>query len=78
MGGIRLGRLEHAVLSSVGWLGGRGYGVTIADKVEQIAKSPVTLGAIYATLDRLERKGFVSSRLGEATPQRGGKPKRYY
>jgi len=38
----------------------------------------VTLGAIYVTLDRLEKKGLVTSRLGDPTPQRGGRPKRMY
>ena len=38
----------------------------------------MAVGAIYATLDRLEAKGYVSSRLGEATPERGGRAKRYF
>ena len=44
---------------------------------ERFGKS-ISLGAIYATVDRLEKKRYVSSRLGEPTPERGGKPKRFY
>ena len=45
---------------------------------EQRSRKSASLGAVYATVDRLEKKGLASSRLGESTPERGGKPKRYY
>ncbi len=54
------------------------YGVTIRQTVEEKAKRPTSIGAIYATLDRLEDKGFVSSRMGEATAERGGRAKKYF
>jgi PadR family transcriptional regulator, regulatory protein PadR len=78
MGRKRLGDFEREVLFAVAHLRGRGYGVTIADEVERISHRRISLGAVYATLDRLERKKMVSSKLGEATPERGGKPKRHY
>jgi PadR family transcriptional regulator PadR len=59
-------------------LHGQGYAVTIADEMKRRFARTVSLGAIYATVDRLEKKGFVSSRLGDPTPERGGKPKRFY
>jgi PadR family transcriptional regulator PadR len=74
----RQGEFELAVLRAIANLGGNGYGVTIADKTGEFVGRDVSLGAVYATADRLQRKGFISSELGEATPERGGKPKRYY
>ena len=59
-------------------LQGRGYAVSIAAEMRDRFGKSVSLGAVYATVDRLERKRFVSSRLGEPTPERGGKPKRFY
>jgi PadR family transcriptional regulator, regulatory protein PadR len=78
MTGKRLGEFELAVLRAIKDLQGHGYAITIANKVEEFLGRQVSLGAIYATADRLERKGLVTSELGEATPERGGKPKRYY
>lgn len=73
-----MGRLEESVLLAVVRLGGKGYGVTIRRDVNERLGDERSFGAIYATLERLEGKGFVSSKLGEATPERGGKPKRLY
>jgi PadR family transcriptional regulator PadR len=78
MTGKRPGEFELAVLRAIENLRGRGYAITIADTVEGFLDRQVSLGAIYATADRLERKGLVKSELGEATPERGGKAKRYY
>jgi PadR family transcriptional regulator PadR len=78
MGRDGLGELERRVLMAIVHLQGRGYAVTIAHEMKTRFEKSVSLGAIYATVDRLERKGLVSSRLGEATPERGGKPKRFY
>ena len=76
--GKRPSDFELVILLVVEHLYGNGYGVSIANEAEQLTDRSVSLGAVYATLDRLERKGLVSSKLGEATPERGGKPKRYY
>lgn len=78
MGKDGLGDLERRVLLAINHLHGAGYAVSIAAEMQARFGRSVSLGAIYATVDRLEKKRFVSSRLGEATPERGGKPKRYY
>jgi PadR family transcriptional regulator PadR len=54
------------------------YGRAILKEIETILQRRVAAGAVYATLDRLESKGLTSSRLGEGTPQRGGRAKRFY
>src|SRR5260221_4024042 len=74
----RLGRFERDILVVIAQLRGEGYSVNIAEKAEQLTGRSISLGAVYATVDRLEKKGLVRSRLSEATPERGGKPKRYY
>lgn len=74
----RPGPFEELVLLAVLALGDNAYGVTIRDEVEARTGRKSSYGAIYATLDRLERKGFLSSRRGEPTPERGGKAKRFF
>jgi PadR family transcriptional regulator PadR len=59
-------------------LGDGAYGVPIAREIEEQTKREVKLGSVYATLERLEEKGFVVSELGEPTPERGGRAKRYF
>jgi PadR family transcriptional regulator, regulatory protein PadR len=59
-------------------LGDGAYGVPIAREIEEQTKRQVKLGSVYATLERLEEKGFVVSELGESTPERGGRAKRYF
>jgi len=74
-----LGHFEQVVLSAIVALGDKAYGVTIHEKVEQLEDDrPVSPGAIYVTLDRLEDKGLVRSWLADPTPERGGRRKRYY
>jgi PadR family transcriptional regulator len=73
-----LGVFEQAVLVAVMRLHGEGYGRTIHRDVIARLDREVTASAVYATLDRLEDKGLVSSRAGECTPQRGGRPKRHF
>jgi PadR family transcriptional regulator len=73
-----LGELERSVLVAIVHLQGQGYAVSIADETSRRLNKAVSLGAIYGTTDRLEKKGFISSRLGDPTPERGGKPKRLY
>jgi DNA-binding PadR family transcriptional regulator len=74
----RLGDFERLVLLAIVHLRGQGYAVSLADEIKSRTGKSRSLGAIYATVDRLEKKGFVTSRLGGATPERGGKPKRFY
>lgn len=78
MGRDGLGELERRVLLAIVHLHGQGYAVSIGDEMKTRFGRSVSLGAIYATVDRMERKGLISSRLGEPTPERGGKPKRFY
>jgi DNA-binding PadR family transcriptional regulator len=54
------------------------YGVPIRQTVETEGGRPTSIGALYAALERLEQKGFVRSWQGEATPERGGRRKRYF
>ena len=54
------------------------YGVPIAREIETTAGRNVVLGAIYAALDRLEERGLVVSRIGDPTPERGGRARRYF
>jgi DNA-binding PadR family transcriptional regulator len=73
------GQFEQIVLTAVVALGDNAYGITIHRKVQELSKpKPVTLGAVYVTLDRMEAKGFVASVLSDPTPQRGGRSKRCY
>ena len=71
-----LGEFEHLVLLSILQLNGEAYGVTIRAQLKNEIDREVSLGAIYSTIERLEKKGFIQSRKSEALPERGGKPKR--
>lgn len=73
-----LGQFEEVVLLSTLRLGAQAYGARVRQTVEEATGRSVSIGAVYATLDRLERKGFISSFQGEATPERGGRAKRYF
>lgn len=73
------GQFEQLVLTAILNLREQAYGVTIHAKAEQLAHPKrIALGAVYVTLDRLEEKGYVSSRLSDPTPERGGRAKRCY
>jgi PadR family transcriptional regulator PadR len=59
--------------------GGEGvYGVVIAREIERTGRRAVLLGAVYAALERLERNGLVASKMGEPSPERGGRAKRFF
>ena len=73
-----LGEFEHIVLLAVLRLDEQAYGVTVRREIEARTKREVSIGAIYATLDRLEAKGHVQSRAGDPTPERGGRSKRFF
>src|SRR5215510_16540775 len=73
-----LGEFEHIVLLAVLRLDDQAYGVTVRREIEARTKREVSIGAIYATLDRLEAKGYVQSRAGDPTPERGGRSKRFF
>ena len=73
-----LGEFEQVVLLAIVRLEGEGYGALIRREVECRAGRPVTVGALYSTLDRLESKGYVAAREGDPSPKRGGRPKRFF
>ena len=73
-----LGNFELIVMLALIRLGENAYGVPIAHEIEAKGGREVSLAGIYATLDRLETKGLVSSELGEPTRERGGRAKRYF
>jgi DNA-binding PadR family transcriptional regulator len=73
-----LGNFELMVLLAVMRLKDDAYGLPILEEIESCIAREVALGSVYAALSRLESKGFVSSRLGDPTPERGGKAKRYF
>ncbi len=76
---ISLGQFEQLVMTAILTLRENAYGVTIHSKIEElVSPKPVSLGAVYATLDRLEDKGLIASWLSEPTPERGGRSKRHY
>ena len=74
----RLAGFEELVLLSVASLGEAAYGVTVKERLEAETRAPVSIGAVYAVLDRLERKGYVRSWVGGATAERGGRRKRFF
>jgi len=72
-----LGDFEQVVLLAVMRLGPHAYGVSIKHEIEARTRRNVSLGAIYPTVDRLEDKGFVITRAGRPTGERGGRSKRH-
>ncbi|HET9363077.1 MAG TPA: helix-turn-helix transcriptional regulator [Vicinamibacterales bacterium] len=76
--GDLLGSLEHIVLLAVVRLGPDAYGVTVRREIERRTGRDVSIGAVYATLERLETKGYISSLIGEPTAERGGRAKRHF
>ena len=73
-----IGGFELLVLLALIRLGEEAYGVPISDAIEKSSGREVALGSVYITLARLERKGLVSSRQGEPTPELGGRAKTYF
>jgi PadR family transcriptional regulator PadR len=73
-----LGELEQLVLLAALRLGGEAYAVSIRDLIETETGIAITRSSVYVTLDRLDRKGYVSSWFGDPTPERGGKAKRHF
>ena len=76
--GSFLGEFELVVLLAVMQLGDDAYAIAIRDHIVTRAERKVTRGALYATLERLERKGFLAWEVDESTPARGGMPRRRF
>ena len=75
---LSLGNFELMVLLAVIRLDDAAYGVTISRAIEAGTGREIAIGSVYAALERLQQKGFVRSRLGAPTPERGGRAKRYF
>lgn len=73
-----LGEFEEIVLLTVGVLYNEAYGVAIKKEIETQLDRKVSVGALQSALRRMEEKGYLSSREGESTDKRGGRPKRYF
>jgi DNA-binding PadR family transcriptional regulator len=73
-----LGEFEHIVILALLRLGDHAYGVSVRQEIEARTSREVSIGSIYTTLDRLEAKGYGRSRLGDPTPERGGRSKRFF
>jgi|SRR5690242_12397539 PadR family transcriptional regulator len=71
-----IGEFEYLLLTSAARLGENAYGAAIRQEIEEATRRRCSIGALYTTLDRLETKGFLKTWMGDATPERGGRPKR--
>jgi len=75
---VYLGEFEEIVLLTVAVLGNGAYGVSITDELESQTGRSVSISAVHAALHRLEEKGMLTSRMGDATAERGGRRKRLF
>lgn len=73
-----LGEFEELVLLTIAAFGDEAYGVAIKEDIEQRTNRSISIGALHSTLTRIEEKGFISSWLGGATQERGGRKKRFF
>jgi PadR family transcriptional regulator, regulatory protein PadR len=75
---VTLGEFEQLVLIALVRLGPDAYGATVRREIEEHAGREVSISAVYTTLERLEQKGLVRSRIGDPTPERGGRRRRHF
>lgn len=73
-----LGEFELMILLTIVRLGDEAYGVPLSRELSTIRGADVSVGSVYAALDRLELKGLIASSLGDPSPERGGRAKRYF
>ncbi|MFI5311294.1 MAG: PadR family transcriptional regulator [Gemmatimonadales bacterium] len=73
-----LGEFEQLVLLALARLGDDAYGVSVQREISNRTRRDVSFGTVYTTLARLEAKGFVTSSVGDPTPERGGRRKNYF
>lgn len=78
MKGTYLGELEELVLLTVGILHPEAYGVAVMDEIEKQAGRSLNISAVHAVMTRLEEKGYLKSKMGDPTEERGGRRKRYF
>ena len=73
---IALGAFEYILISAASALGDGAYGVAIREEIASTTRRRCSIGALYTTIDRLEKKGLLKTWMGESTPERGGRAKR--
>ena len=73
-----LGEFEVVILLAVMHTAPEAYGSAVRDEITRRSGQVPARGAVYVTLDRLERKGYLRSAIGGPTPERGGRPRRFY
>ena len=78
MKGTYLGEFEELILLTVAALGKEAYAVGVKKEAEAVSNRKINISAVHSSLYRLEKKGFLSSEFGGATPKRGGKKKRFF
>ncbi len=71
-----LGEFEYLLITTAARLGENAYGAAIREGIEEVAERKCSIGALYTTIERLEGKGLITTWMGEATPERGGRAKR--
>ncbi|HTR35244.1 MAG TPA: PadR family transcriptional regulator [Bryobacteraceae bacterium] len=71
-----LGEFEYLILTAAARLGEDAYGAAIRQEIEAVTGRRCSIGALYTTLDRLEKKGLLKTGMGDPTPERGGRAKR--
>jgi len=76
--GDYLGEFEQMVLLTVARLGDAAYGMALLEELQARTGTAAAVASVYAALDRLERRGFVTSSKGASTPERGGRAKRFF
>lgn len=78
MGDHKLGEFEELVLLAIGGLKQEAYTVSIQQLLETNTRRTISMGALYSSLERLSKKGYLESEMTEPTPEPGGKSKRVY
>ena len=78
MKGTQLGEFEELVLLTIAYLYDEAYSVAVMEELSRRVERPIALGVVHRTMQRLEEKGLVQSRFGEATQERGGRRKRLF
>lgn len=78
MSDSHIGEFEQLVLLALVRVGDDAYGVPIHEELTARARRTVSVAAVYKTLERLETKGYVSTRIGDSTPERGGRRRKYF
>jgi PadR family transcriptional regulator, regulatory protein PadR len=73
-----LGELEHLVLLAIARVGDDAYGVPVLQELRRVTRKQISRASLYVAMRRLEEKGLVGSRMGESSPVRGGRARRYF